>query len=146
MTRMPIILGRATSSGKPAGACHRPARVAARMAYRTSPEGRRADVTQPPPILPGRRHRPGEEGADWENLSKDYDGSPVLTALVHFSGFLAVFVGSMAALFTIANLRHGLVWLPYALILAALVAAHLLLRTVRHQRRRAKANRTAKPA
>ena len=71
----------------------------------------------------------------------------MLTALVHFSGFLAVFAGSMVALFTIANLRNGMVWLPYALILAALVAAHILLRAVRYQRRRrARANRTAKPA
>lgn len=101
-------------------------------------------MAQPPPILPGRRHRLDQEGADWENLSKDYDGSPGLTALVHFSGFLAVFAGSLVALFTIANLRHGMVWLPYALILAALAAAHVLLRAVRHQRR-AKANRVAKP-
>jgi hypothetical protein len=36
------------------------------------------------------------------------------------------------------------VWLPYALILAALIAAHVLLRALRY-RRRAKANRVAKP-
>jgi hypothetical protein len=48
-------------------------------------------------------------------------------------------------LFTIANLHHGMVWLPYVLILAVLVAAHIVLRAVRYQRRRARANRTAKP-
>ena len=94
-----------------------------------------------PPILPGRRHRKEEDG-NWEkrldNLSQDYEGSPWLTALVNFSGFLAVFAGSMAALFTIANLRHGTVWVPYALILAALVGAHLCLRAVRYRRRRAR--------
>lgn len=95
-----------------------------------------------PPILPGKRHRSKDEDGDWEKrldrLSQDYEGSPWLTALVNFSGFLAAFAGSMAALFTIANLRHGTVWVPYALILAALVGAHLCLRAVRHGRRRAR--------
>ena len=54
---------------------------------------------------------------------------------MNFSGFVAVFAGSMAALFTIANLRHGTVWVPYALIVAALAGAHLCLRAVRYWRR-----------
>ncbi len=60
-------------------------------------------------------------------VSEDYDGSPWLTSLVTFSGFVAAFIGSVVVLFVIANLRHGTVWLPYALILGALVAAHLCL-------------------
>lgn len=103
-------------------------------------------MSQLPPILPGRWHGSEEGNTSWEDLSKDYEGSPWLTALVNFSGFLAVFAGSFAALFTIANLRHGMVWLPYALILAALVGAHVLLRAVRYRRRRARANRAAKVA
>ena len=50
--------------------------------------------------------------------------------------FVAAFIGSVVVLFVIANLRHGTVWLPYALILGALVAAHLCLRAVRYKRRR----------
>jgi hypothetical protein len=59
-----------------------------------------------------------------------------LISLVAFSGFVAAFIGSVVILFVIANLRHGTVWLPYALILGALVAAHLCLRAVRYKRRR----------
>ena len=44
--------------------------------------------------------------------------------------------GPVAVLFVIANLRHGTAWLPYALILGALVAAHLWLRAVHYKRRR----------
>ncbi|HTT53232.1 MAG TPA: hypothetical protein VMH35_17690 [Streptosporangiaceae bacterium] len=95
-----------------------------------------------PPILPGRRHRSPAGDREWEKrqdgLSRGYDSSPWLTALVNFSGFLAVFAGSMAALFVIANLRHGTVWVPYALILAALAGAHLGLRAVRYGRRRSR--------
>lgn len=92
------------------------------------------------PILGGKQNRTDEEVAEWERqrskLSKDYDGSPWLTSLVTFSGFVAAFIGSVAALLMIANLRHGTVWLPYALILGGLVGAHLCLRAVRYRKRR----------
>lgn len=92
------------------------------------------------PILGGKQNRTDEEIAEWERqrskLSKDYDASPWLTSLVTFSGFVAAFIGSVAALLVIANLRHGLVWLPYALILGALVGAHLCLRALRYRKRR----------
>ena len=92
------------------------------------------------PILGGKQNRSDEEVTEWERqrskFSKDYDGSPWLTSLVTFSGFVAAFIGSIVALLVIANLHHGTVWLPYALILGALVGAHLCLRAVRYQRRR----------
>jgi Flp pilus assembly protein TadB len=92
------------------------------------------------PIMGGNQNRSDEEVTKWEERrsksSKDYDGSPWLTSLVTFSGFVAAFIGSVVALFVIANLRHGMLWLPYALILTALVVAHLCLRAVRYQRRR----------
>jgi hypothetical protein len=94
------------------------------------------------PFLFSKRNRSDEEVTEWERqrakLSKGYDESPWLTGLVTFSGFVAAFLGSVIALLVIANLRHGTVWLPYALILAALVGAHLCLRAVRYQRRRAR--------
>jgi hypothetical protein len=81
-------------------------------------------------ILP-KKNRSDEEVAGWERqqakLGQDYD-SPWLSALVTFSGFVAAFIGSVDVLFVIANLRHGTVWIPYALVLAALVGAHLFLR------------------
>jgi hypothetical protein len=92
------------------------------------------------PILGGKQSRSDEEVTEWERrrseFSKDYDESPWLTSLVTFSGFVAAFIGSIAVLVVIANLRHGTVWLPYAVILAALVGAHLCLRAVRYRRRR----------
>ena len=92
------------------------------------------------PILGGKQNRSDEEVAEWERQrpksNEDYDGSPWLTSLVSFSGFVAAFIGSVVVLFVIANLRRGTVWLPYALILGALVAAHLCLRAVRYRRRR----------
>lgn len=91
------------------------------------------------PILGGKPNRSDEEVTEWERQrsksSEDYDGSPWLTSLVTFSGFVAAFIGSVVVLFMIANLRHGTVWLPYALILGALVTAHLCLRAVRYKRR-----------
>lgn len=64
-----------------------------------------------PPILPGRSHRPGEEDPDrqkhLEELSRGYEGSPWLTALVDFSGFVAVFVGSFALVLLLINLPKG---------------------------------------
>jgi len=93
-----------------------------------------------PPILPGRSHRPGEEDPDrqkrLDEFSRGYEWSPWLTALVDFSGFLAVFVGSFAAVLLLINLPNG-GELPFALILAALVGVHLSLRAVRYYRRRA---------
>jgi Flp pilus assembly protein TadB len=92
------------------------------------------------PILGGKQNRSDEEVTEWERQraksNEDYDTSPWLTSLVTFSGFVAAFIGSVVVLFVIANLRHGTVWLPYALILGALVAAHLCLRAVRYKRRR----------
>ena len=89
-------------------------------------------------ILP-KKNRSDEEVAEWERqqakLGQDYD-SPWLSGLVTFSGFVAAFIGSVDVLFVIANLRHGTVWVPYALILAALVGAHLCLRAVRFRKRR----------
>ena len=96
-----------------------------------------------PPMIPGRHH-PGEEGSDQERtleeLSQGYEGSPWLTALVDFSGFLAVFVGSFAAVLMLINLPKGRE-LPFALILAALVGVHVTLRAVRYYRRRATGHR-----
>ena len=92
------------------------------------------------PILGGKQNRSNEEVTEWERQrsksGEDYDTSPWLTSLVTFSGFVAAFIGSVVVLFVIANLRHGTVWLAYALILGALVAAHLCLRAVRYKRRR----------
>ena len=92
------------------------------------------------PIMGGNRNRSDEEVTEWERrrskFSKDYDGSPWLTSLVTFSGFVAAFIGSVAVLFVIGNLHRGTAWLPYALMLGALVGAHLCLRAVRYQRRR----------
>ena len=91
------------------------------------------------PFGPGRQNRSDEEIAEWERqqakLGRDYE-SPWLSGLVTFSGYAAAFIGSVAVLFVVANLRHGTVWLPYALILAALVGAHLCLRAVRYRRHR----------
>jgi Flp pilus assembly protein TadB len=92
------------------------------------------------PIQGGKQNRSDEEVTEWERQrsksSEDYDTSPWLTSLVTFSGFVAAFIGSVVVLFVIANLRHGTVWLPYALILGVLVAVHLCLRSMRYKRRR----------
>jgi hypothetical protein len=97
-----------------------------------------------PPILPGRRNRPGEGRLDrerrLEELGRGYEGSPWLTALVAFSGFLLVFVGSFAAVLLLINLPTG-GELPFGLILAALVGVHLSLRALRFYRRRATGHR-----
>ena len=89
-------------------------------------------------ILP-KKNRSDEEVAAWERqqakLGRDYD-SPWLSGLVTFSGFVAAFIGSVDVLLVIANLRHGTVWVPYAIVLAALVGAHLCLRAVRYRKRR----------
>jgi hypothetical protein len=88
------------------------------------------------PILFSKQHRSDEEVAEWEaeqaKLSKGYYGSPWLSALVTFTGFVAAFVGSFDLLLLIANLRHGTVWVPYAAILAALAGGHLCLRAARY--------------
>jgi Flp pilus assembly protein TadB len=89
------------------------------------------------PLL-SRKNRSDDEAAEWErqqaSLGQDYE-SPWLGALVTFSAFVAAFIGSVVALFVIANLRHGTAWLPYALMLAVLAGAHLCLRAVRYHRR-----------
>lgn len=94
-----------------------------------------------PPILPGgppyRSDEDPERERRLEQLSQGYEGSPWLTLLVNFSGFLAVFAGSFVAVFLLGNLGNGGAWIPYALLLAALVGAHAGLRAVRHRRRRA---------
>ena len=78
-----------------------------------------------PPMLPGKRHRPGDE-ADQEKrlqgLSRGYEDSPWLTALVDFSGFLVVLVGSFTALFLLGTVLSRRTWWPFAVILAALAA------------------------
>jgi len=56
--------------------------------------------------------------------------------MVTFSGFIAAFIGSFAVLLIIANLRHGTVWVPYTVVLIALVAGHVSLRAARYQKRR----------
>lgn len=85
-----------------------------------------------PPFLFSKQHRSDEEVAEWEakqaKISKGYYGSPWLSALVTFRGFVAAFIGSVTLLLMIANLRHGTVWVAYAVILAALAAGHLSLR------------------
>jgi hypothetical protein len=98
------------------------------------------------PFLFSKQHRSDEEVDEWEaqqaKLGKDYD-SPWLSGMVTFSGFVAAFIGSFAVLLIIANLRHGMVWVPYTVILAGLVAGHLCLRAVRHQIRRARRRNAA---
>lgn len=97
-----------------------------------------------PPILPGRSPHPGEEDHDRDSrlaeLSRGYEGSPWLTALVMFSGFLVAFVGSFAAILMLINIRNG-GELPFALILGALLGVHASLRAVRYYRRRATGQR-----
>jgi hypothetical protein len=103
------------------------------------------------PFLFSKQHRSDEEVAEWEaqqaKISKGYYESPWLSALVTFTGFAAAFVGSFALLLMIANLRHGTVWVPYALILAALAGGHLCLRAARFLvHRRAGRRRAPSPA
>jgi hypothetical protein len=92
-----------------------------------------------PPMMPGRDRGSPDDDRDreerLEEVSQGYEGSPWLTALVTFSGFLAAFAGSLALLFTLANLSNGTVWVPYATIVAVLVGAHLCLRLLRFWRR-----------
>ena len=94
-----------------------------------------------PPVLPGGPpYRSGEDPErekHLEELNRDYIGAPWLTALVYFSGFLAVFAGSFVAVTMLISAGSGEEWWPYALILAALVAAHVGLRMLRRQRREA---------
>jgi hypothetical protein len=110
--------------------------VAGQMGIHYAPKGR-ADML--PPFLFSKQHRSDEEVAEWEaqqaKLGKDYD-SPWLSSMVTFSGFVAAFIGSFAILLIVANLRHGTVWVPYTVILAALVAGHLCLRALLYKRRR----------
>ena len=95
-----------------------------------------------PPILPGKGHHPGEEDVGQEKrlqeLSRGYEDSPWLTALVVFSGFLVAFVGTFDTLFLVGTAVTGREWWPYAVILAALAGTHLFLRAIRFGRRRAK--------
>jgi hypothetical protein len=91
------------------------------------------------PIWSGKQNRSDKEVAEWERqqakLNPDYE-TPWLSGLVTFSGFVAAFIGSVAVLFLAVHLAHGRGWLPYALMLAGLVGAHLCLRAVRYQKRR----------
>jgi hypothetical protein len=106
------------------------------MGIRYVPKGR-ADML--PPFLFSKQRRSDEEVAEWEaqqaKLGRDYD-SPWLSGMVTFSGFVAAFIGSVAILLIVANLRHGMVWVPYTVILAALAAGHLCLRALLYKRRR----------
>jgi hypothetical protein len=95
-----------------------------------------------PPILPGgppyvSGGRTPEREKHLESLSQDYAGTPWLTALVNFSGFLAVFVGSYVAIALAISAGNRDEWWPYALILAVLVAVHAGLRMLRRHRREA---------
>ena len=99
-----------------------------------------------PPMLPGRGRRPAEQGTDQDRrldeLSRGYEGSPWLTALVVFSGFLVAFVGTFDAVFLLGTALNGRTWWPYAVILAVLAATHACLRAVRYRRRRARQSGT----
>ena len=99
-----------------------------------------------PPVLPGRPPYRSGEGPERENgleeLNRGYEGAPWLTALVQFSGFLAVFAGSFAAVLLLISAANGQQWWPYALILAVLVAAHAGLRMLRRHRREAARGRS----
>jgi Flp pilus assembly protein TadB len=105
----------------------------------------RADML--PPFLFSKHHRSDEEVAEWEaeqeKLSKGHYESPWLSGMVTFSGFVAAFIGSFTVLLVVANLRHGTVWVPYSVILVALIAGHLCLRAVRYQARRRTRRRNA---
>ena len=79
-------------------------------------------------------------------LSRGYEGSPWLTLLVNFSGFLAVFLGSFVAVILLISLGGGgWAWVPYALILAVLAGAHVGARVLRRYRRRAAGEGRAAP-
>ena len=99
-----------------------------------------------PPILPGKGRRPDEEDTGQERrlreVSRGYEGSPWLTALVDFSGFLVAFVGTFDLLFLLGTALTGRTWWPYAVILAALAGTHACLRAVRYGRRRARQSGT----
>jgi D-alanyl-D-alanine carboxypeptidase len=94
-----------------------------------------------PPVLPGRPpSRPGEDPEREkgpEELNRGYGGAPWLTALVHFTAFLAVIAGSFAAVRMFINAANGQGWWPYALLLAVLVAVPVGLWMPRRHRREA---------
>lgn len=103
-----------------------------------------------PPILPPPP--PYSSGEDPERegrlarLDRDYHGSPWLTVLVHVSGFVAVFAGSLVAVGLVADLGGGAGgWGPYALLLSASVGAHLGFRVLRRHRRRAAGEGPVRP-
>jgi hypothetical protein len=97
-------------------------------------------------MLPGKGRHPGEEdtGQDkrQQELSRGYEDSPWLTALVVFSGFLVALVGTFDTLFLLGTALTGRTWWPYAVILAALAGTHACLRAVRYGRRRARQSGT----
>jgi hypothetical protein len=65
----------------------------------------------PPVLLSGPPYRSGEDPARERRLAelnRDYQDAPWLTVLVKFSGFLAVFAGSFAAMVLMLNLGNGL--------------------------------------
>src|SRR3974377_1433897 len=76
-----------------AGRCETDYRMYAEEAYQHALSANAAGEGAPP----------GEEGTDQEKrleaLSRGYEDSPWLTALVDFSGFLVVLAGSFTALF-----------------------------------------------
>jgi hypothetical protein len=108
------------------------------MGTEYAPKGRVHMLT---PFMFSKQHRSDEEVAEWEarqaKFSKGYNESPWLSGMVTFSGFVAAFIGSFAVLLIIANLRHGTVWVPYTVIVAALIAGHLCLRALLYRKRRA---------
>jgi D-alanyl-D-alanine carboxypeptidase len=93
-----------------------------------------------PPVLPeGPPDRSGEDPAREQRLAernRDSQGAPWRTVLVTFSGFLAVIVGSFAAVGLLRNLGHGVAgWGPPALTLFVVAGGHLGLRMLRRRRR-----------
>jgi hypothetical protein len=90
------------------------------------------------PILPGRSHRPEDEPVRdkrRQELSRGYEETPWLTLLVNFSGFLVVVPGSIVLLFVLGVGLTGGRWVPYALLLGAVVGTHVCLRAIRYRRR-----------
>ena len=99
----------------------------------------RGQIVRYPSILPGGP--PYRTGADPERekrlewLSRDYAGSPWLTALVRFRGFLAVFIRAFAAvILLIIKVGSGDARWSYALSLAVLEAARSGLWMLRRHR------------
>ncbi|MBV9380974.1 MAG: hypothetical protein JOY82_06440 [Streptosporangiaceae bacterium] len=94
-----------------------------------------------PPVLPGRSRRPEEDPDRDKRLSefsRGYENTPWLTLLVTLTGFLVIVPGSMVLVFLLGTALTGGRWVPYALLLGALVGVHACLRAMRYRRRHAR--------